>query len=383
VGLKQGARSNDVKSLQSALMAAGITVRGGADGIFGPATRAAVVAFQKQQGLGQTGAVDSSTASKLSNAGSSSSTGSSAANSYVGLKQGSRGDAVRGLQRALMQSGLGLRGGADGIFGPATKATLIVFQRVNGLSQTGVLGAKGADYLGLGSSSSGIVRTVGFPVFGERGTRVQALQRSLMSAGISVPGGADGAFGGSTAGAVMEFQRRNGLAVTGKVDSATASKLALAAASAPSPPSSTGVDMKVFPVQGKCWFGDTWLAPRGAGRTHQGVDIIAAEGKLLYAVVDGTISKRYFDYPGSRSGNGVRVARPDGTYFTYLHMLELAPGIKVGTKVKAGEVIGYVGNTGNSGTPHLHMEVHPKGGSAINPYPLVKAINACSVTTPR
>jgi murein DD-endopeptidase MepM/ murein hydrolase activator NlpD len=79
----------------------------------------------------------------------------------------------------------------------------------------------------------------------------------------------------------------------------------------------------------------------------------------------------------------VRVARPDGTYFTYLHMLELAPGIKVGTKVKAGDVIGYVGNTGNSGTPHLHMEVHPKGGSAINPYPLVKAINACSVTTPR
>ena len=51
--------------------------------------------------------------------------------------------------------------------------------------------------------------------------------------------------------------------------------------------------------------------------------------------------------------------------------------------VRAGQVIGYVGTTGSSSTNHLHLEVHPKGGSAINPFPLVQAIDACSVTTLR
>ena len=143
------------------------------------------------------------------------------------------------------------------------------------------------------------------------------------------------------------------------------------------------MQLAVFPVQGRCSFGDTWLAPRSGGRQHLGVDIIAPQGKAIYAVTDGTISKLYSDYPGSLSGNGVRLSQPDGTYFFYAHMLSLAPGITLGTPVKAGQIIGFVGTTGSSSTNHLHLEVHPKGGSAINPYPLVKAIDACSVTTVR
>jgi murein DD-endopeptidase MepM/ murein hydrolase activator NlpD len=140
------------------------------------------------------------------------------------------------------------------------------------------------------------------------------------------------------------------------------------------------VTIDVFPMQGRCWFGDTWHYPRGGGRLHEGVDIIGAQGKAIYAVVDGTITRTYTDRPGSLTGNGVRLSTSDGTYFFYAHFSELAPGIEVGTKVKAGQIIGYNGQTGNAGTPHLHFEVHPQGGAAVNPYPIVKAVDACSVT---
>jgi len=143
------------------------------------------------------------------------------------------------------------------------------------------------------------------------------------------------------------------------------------------------VTIDVFPVQGKCWFGDTWQAPRGGGRLHEGLDVIAPKGNLLYAAVTGTISKMYYDFPGALAGNGLRVQADNGTYFTYLHMDTFAEGIAVGTAVTAGQVIGTVGSTGNSATPHLHFEVHPAGGAAVNPYPLVKPIDACSIATPR
>jgi murein DD-endopeptidase MepM/ murein hydrolase activator NlpD len=178
----------------------------------------------------------------------------------------------------------------------------------------------------------------------------------------------------------MDFQRMVGLRVTGKVDDATAGRLGLAKQDTPRPVDPGTVRLQVFPVQGRCYFGDTWLAARSGGRTHQGVDVIAPQGKAIYAVTDGTITKVYTDYPGSLAGNGVRLSQGDGTYFFYAHMVSLASGIQVGTAVRAGQVIGYVGSTGSSATNHLHFEVHPKGGAAINPYPLIKAIDACSVT---
>ncbi len=385
VGLRVGASGSKVKTLQSALIAAGITVRGGADGAFGPATRAALIAYQRANGLPASGEVDAATAAKLGLGSGGSTPSTASSGGYVGLKVGSRGDKVKHLQQALLETGLTVRGGADGVFGAATRSALIVFQRVNGIEQTGVLTGTGARILGLGSSSgpSGIVGITGYPSFGEHSSRVVALQRALMNAGIKVPGGADGKFGSSTAGAVMTFQRRHGLSVTGKVDSRTAGRLGIAPSSAPTPASTVNISFKVFPVQGRCYFGDTWHAPRGGGRTHLGVDIIAKQGNLLYAVVDGEISKQYWDQPGSRAGNGLRLRQPNGTYFTYLHLLDFAPGIEVGVRVKAGDVIGFVGSTGNSATPHLHLEIHPLGGAAVNPYPIAKAADACSVTAPR
>ena len=400
-GMSVGARGDNVKALQRALIAAGVTVRGGADGIFGPMTKTALQTYQRANGLSATGSLDAASIAKLGlgtggtpapapKPAPKPAPAPSPSAKYVGLKIGATGDLVKDLQRALMNTGLTLRGGADGVFGNATRSTLILFQGTNGTPQSGVVSAKDASVLALGSpatpasqSPQGVSSPVGFPVFGERGDRVKSLQNSLLAAGISFAGGADGVFGAATAGAIIEFQRRNGLTPTGKLDKATADRLGSAPAPAPAPPSTAGVSLDVFPVQGKCWFGDTWKAPRSGGRLHEGVDIIAAKGKLLYAVVSGRISKMYWDFPGALAGNGLRIEQPNGTYFTYLHMDTFADGIEVGAEVKAGQVIGTVGNTGNSATPHLHFEVHPRGGAAVNPYPFVKPMDACHITEPR
>ena len=387
VGLRIGSVGPAVKALQTALIAAGITVRGGADGAFGPMTRDALVSFQRANGLASSGTVDQATADELEGAPATPAPAAPAAdaNPYVGMTVGATGDRVKELQRALMNTGLVLRGGADGVFGNATKATLVLFQSTNGTPQSGAVSAEDASTLGLGSSNGqqGITRPDGFPVYGERGARVTTLQRSLLNAGIRFAGGADGHFGAATAGAIMSFQRREGLPVTGKVDQTTADRLGNAAAPAPATPSASSLSIDVFPVQGRCWFGDTWHAPRGGGRLHIGTDIIAASGNLLYAAVDGKVSKVYTDFPGALAGNGLRIEQADGSYFTYLHLESLADGIEVGVPVTAGQVVGYVGNTGNSATPHLHFEAHPADGSAINPYSMLKAIDACNVTAAR
>jgi murein DD-endopeptidase MepM/ murein hydrolase activator NlpD len=135
-------------------------------------------------------------------------------------------------------------------------------------------------------------------------------------------------------------------------------------------------------VQGICGFVDTWHQSRGGGRVHEGTDVIAKEGQYVYAVADGRITQRYVAGTNALTGNGLKLATADGTYFFYAHLQDVAPGIDVGVPVKAGQIIGYVGRTGNTTVSHLHFEVHPQGGAAINPYPLLKAIDGCKNTAP-
>ncbi|MGI8793654.1 MAG: peptidoglycan-binding protein [Acidimicrobiales bacterium] len=384
--LSYGSRGSAVQKLQQQLMAAGITVRGGADGIYGVQTQDAVRRYQQAKGLSATGTADAATQAALAGRGASSAPAAPATTGYVGLAVGSRGPRVTELQKALQATGLVVRGGADGIFGPNTRSSLVVFQRVNGLAQTGTVDATSARILGLGTRAATFGAGVaapstsassGFAAYDERGPRVVALQTALMRAGITVPGGADGVFGSGTAGAVMKFQRAKGLAVTGRVDNTTAAALGLTAGSAPTPAPAVTVTLDARPVGGPCWYGNTWQAARGSGRVHLGVDIGAREGTPLQAVATGTITYMYADRPGSLSGNALKITRADGTYFFYAHMAGFAPGMAVGTRVTAGQVIGYVGSTGNSAIAHLHFEVHPGGGSAVNPYPIVKASGAC------
>jgi murein DD-endopeptidase MepM/ murein hydrolase activator NlpD len=137
------------------------------------------------------------------------------------------------------------------------------------------------------------------------------------------------------------------------------------------------VALQAKPVQAPCQYTDTWGAARSNGRVHLGTDISAPEGNELYAVVAGVVSQIYTDAPGSLAGNGLRIRMADGTWFFYAHLSALAPGIAVGTAVTAGQLVGYVGHTGNAGISHLHLEVHPGGGEAVNSFPMIQAIGAC------
>jgi peptidoglycan hydrolase-like protein with peptidoglycan-binding domain len=389
--LARGARGEAVRRLQLALMRAGIFVAGGADGIFGPATEQALKTYQRRKGFPATGRLDAQTARALGLDGGSPAPDNPT--SVVGLKLGSRGAGVVAVQRVIIRAGIRLFGGADGVFGMATQSALMLYQRARGLPASGVVDSATARAMGLGGGGGGTPpdgggdrgggggpggpTASGYPRFDERGARVVALQQALVRAGIPLCGGVDGAFGRCTANALMQFQRTRGLAATGRVDQATANALGLRPAPAPSPPSPVNVRLDHVPVKPPCWFGDTWMAPRGGGRVHLGVDIIAARGQRVYAVTSGRISQIYRDRRGSLSGNGLKIARADGTYFFYAHLQRFASGIALGTPVTAGQVVGFVGSTGNSATPHLHFEVHPGGGAAVNPTPIVRASGAC------
>ena len=396
VGLKYGDWGRNVTTLQEQLIASGRELRGGADGLFGLVTMNAIKDFQTAKGLEVTGRVNEATAQALASTAADKSA-AAASNPYsqlVGLRPGALGGAVEALQQRLLDLGVQVRGGVDGIFGPATANSLKAFQTQRGLNADGVVDAATAAALNAAPAAAAPTTDespavevvadgrVGFAVYGEKGQRVTDLQTALVAAGVTLRGGVDGDFGAATASAVMSFQRSAGLGVTGVVNQATADALGIGAQPIPvdSPVAVASID--VFPVQGRCGYADTWHAPRSGGRVHLGVDIIAARGNLVYAAVEGTITKVYYDRPGSLSGNGIRLTADDGTYFFYAHFDTIAEGISEGARVQAGQVVGTIGATGNTSTPHLHFEIHPNGGTAVNPYPVVKAVDACEITEP-
>lgn len=120
---------------------------------------------------------------------------------------------------------------------------------------------------------------------------------------------------------------------------------------------------------GRTSFIDSWGFPRSGGRTHKGVDMFAARGEPIYAVQSGTASA------GSNSLGGITVHLRADTGFTYYYAHLDSRAFSGTIRVNQGDVVGYVGTTGNAmGTsPHLHFEIRPGGGSAVNPYPTVRA----------
>ena len=394
---KLGENGPEVTRLQQAIVARGFTIKGGIDGSFGTATQVALKSLQKVAGFAPTGKLDAKTAK------------------FLGLVNvaplsksnfptvGTSGDAVWSLQQALINSGVQVKGGADGKFGLATSIALGKFQAMKGLSVTKSVDESTAIALGLlaapapkapgkkavvaASASAPVAAPVvaatpatgspitidSLPVRGQKSENVRTLQNALINAGIEVKGGADGVFGVATSVSIGKFQSAQGLNVTTALDAPTAAALGLI----PSLAELGLPTLQAFPVQGRCGFSDSWHAPRPGGRLHEGVDIIGARGLAIYAVADGVITRMLTG--GTLSGNSIRLTVADGTYFFYAHLDGFAAGLTVGQTVRAGQVIGYLGSTGSTSN-HLHFEVHPKGGAAVNPYPLVKAVDACNVT---
>lgn len=130
--------------------------------------------------------------------------------------------------------------------------------------------------------------------------------------------------------------------------------------------------MQVFPVQGRSQFADTWGAARDGGRTHEGTDIFAAVGTPVVAVDQGQARKA--DDP--KGGQVIYLSALDGTRYYYAHLSGYAGDFP--RSVRAGEMLGYVGTTGNAqGTsPHLHFEIHPAGGAAVNPSDALRAVQS-------
>lgn len=144
-----------------------------------------------------------------------------------------------------------------------------------------------------------------------------------------------------------------------------------------------------FPLDGPHAFTDTFGAARPGDRLHQGADIFADKLTPVVAVADGTIRRVAI---GERSGRYIVLEHNDGWVSYYLHLNndhpgtddglldEGVPGITVGAKVKAGDLLDYVGDSGNAeSTPsHLHFELHQPSGVVVNPYPHLLAADGAS-----
>jgi murein DD-endopeptidase MepM/ murein hydrolase activator NlpD len=155
----------------------------------------------------------------------------------------------------------------------------------------------------------------------------------------------------------------------------------VAAVEAPAAAPANASDELLIPVQGvrRDQLQDTFTDARSQGRRHDAIDILAPAGTPVLAVADGSVEK-LFD--SERGGLTVYQFEPSGRYaYYYAHLQRYADGLAEKQTIRRGQVLGYVGSTGNAdpGAPHLHFEIHRLGpekqwwkGESLNPYPLLR-----------
>lgn len=116
---------------------------------------------------------------------------------------------------------------------------------------------------------------------------------------------------------------------------------------------------------------DTWGAARSSGRTHQGTDVMAPYGAQVYAYTAGVVSR---ESTSTNGGLQLYLQGDDGVEYFYAHLSRYA--VPAGTRVRAGQLVAYNGQSGNAQytAPHVHFEVHPAGpgSTPVNPFPYVQ-----------
>ncbi|CUR59072.1 putative peptidase M23-like protein [metagenome] len=122
----------------------------------------------------------------------------------------------------------------------------------------------------------------------------------------------------------------------------------------------------ILPVDGYHLTNTFGMARSYYSSVHTGLDFACPSGTPIHAIADGVITS--FEYDGSY-GNKTVMTLDDGTEIWYAHQTSYASDLSIGEEVRQGQVIGYVGSTGNSTGPHVHIEVRPGAGDPVDPYP--------------
>ena len=314
-------------------------------GYFGPKTKSAVAEYQQSVGLPATGQIATFTWSALGEETVTAALGAAAtADGFVDgepaeiqespqpkaearsvdagdppvLEETDSGDSVAVVQRAL-----GVKP-ATGYFGPITVKAVKQFQSDNGIPTTGV------------------IATYTWGALGKQVARDAAIAHATYGTafGPGAPkgngGGNSGNGGGGNGGGGSTSQGRDGL---------------------------------FCPVK-DFYYGDGLGAARPGGRTHAGLDLMGNRGEPIYAIDSGTVTRSGYQSNGAMI---LDITGSRGMYF-YGHFDKIVVGY--GESVKAGQLIGYMGDTGSPGAVHLHLEVRPNGwsGGYEDPVPLIKSL---------
>ena len=264
------------------------------------------------------------------------------------LQAGSQGDLVVQVQRALHVD-------TDGIFGVQTDAAVRSYQQAKGLDVDGIVGLAtwGSLFPGQVDAASAGASIGGSNIPAAAQSKVeQTVQQAGSQLAAQGDAGVSGTVGGTTG---VDTTGTTGTTGTGTAPGGTTP------VSAPAPGTTTvsgcGSSTIIRPVSGPV---TSPFGPRG-GRNHDGMDIGAATGTPVRAAACGTVS-----LAGQQSGYGNIVCITHTSQFStcYAHLSRF--GTSTGAHVQQGQVIGYVGCTGNCTGPHLHFETRV-GGVARNP----------------
>jgi hypothetical protein len=152
-----------------------------------------------------------------------------------------------------------------------------------------------------------------------------------------------------------------------------------AATPIPASPAAVTATSRLFPVQGPYSFGgeDARFGAGRTGHTHQGQDIVAAEGTPVLTPIAGTV--HWIAYQAAAAGHYVVIAGADGRHYVFMHLQAGSIAVTKGAAVAAGQRLGAVGSSGASSGPHLHFELWVNGwwaskvSTPIDPLPELQA----------